>query len=185
MPLIQLAKRAAVAPIKWSFATALLLVSPLVLACPFPDSDRGEAPAWLCGEPQFEGAQYTAVGDKSRVPSISLQNRLAGKAAMVAVTGRLLEAGRDQLLSKLPPATRLTLPEAGNLSVVARFDGIRVLEKTQSPRRHLYVLAGVHDDEADAQLAVACREVVSANHKQLRKAMPETDLAALCLTAKN
>jgi len=185
MSLIQLAKRATVVSLSRAAGVALLLASPLVLACPLPDSDRGEAPAWLCDEPLFEGAQYTAVGDKSRVPSISLQNRLAGKAAMVAVTGKLLEAGRDQLLSKLPPATRLTLPEADNLSVVARFDGIRVLEKTQSPRRHLYVLAGVPDDEADAQLAIACREVVSANRKQLRKAMPETDLAALCLTAKN
>lgn len=172
--------RAATALRKSAAALALLCASPLALACPYPDSDRGEAPAWLCGEPQYEGALYTAVGDKSRVPSISLQNRLAGKAAMVAVTARLLEQGREQVLGQLTPGTTLALPDAGDLSVVARFDGIKVLEKAQSPRRHLYVLAGVPQELVDSQARIACRQVVAANRKPLRKLLGDRDLAELC-----
>jgi hypothetical protein len=44
---------------------------------------------------------------------------------------------------------------------------MRILEKTASPQRHLYVLAGVEPDVRDELIAVARKEVLSENKKSL------------------
>ena len=135
--------------------------------CAYPDSDRRDAPEWVCSLDGYEGADFLGYGDKSRLPSISLQNRLAGKAAMVAVVGHLLDYAKAELASQLPPETVLELPSAEDWSRVAKFKGVRILEKAASPQRHLYVLAGVKPDVRDELIAVAKKEVLSANKKRL------------------
>ncbi|MBQ0795916.1 hypothetical protein [Zhongshania sp.] len=135
--------------------------------CAFPDSDRREAPEWLCSLDNYEGADFLAYGDKSRLPSISLQNRLAGKDAMIAVVGNLLAYAKAELATQLPTETELVLPAAEDLSRVAKFKGVKILEKAASPQRHLYVLAGVKPEVRDALIAVAKKEVLNANKKRL------------------
>ena len=44
--------------------------------CEYPNSERGEAPLWMCQGPEMDGADFLAIGDKSRMPSVSLQSRL-------------------------------------------------------------------------------------------------------------
>ena len=148
-------------------------------ACAYPDSERGQAPDWLCDGMQFDGASYLAIGDKSRMPSISLQNRLAGKAAMSAVVGNLLEAARAQLASELPAELELLLPAADDWTRVARFKGIQVFDSTTSPRRHRYVLAGVPDADRDKLLAQARRELIKTNKSVIFNAVGKEGLQAL------
>ncbi len=139
--------------------------------CGYPDSERGEAPAWLCGEPSFDGAAFLAIGDKSRMPSISLQSRLAGKAAMAGVVEQLFIDARAALLTELPEALNLNLPATDNWQRVARFKGIKVLAKSKSPTRHLYVLAGVPDEHQQALRALARKELIKENSALLKKSL--------------
>ena len=83
----------------------LLLLAPAAWACDFPDSERASAPEWLCGEHQYEGAFHTAVGSKTRMPSISLQNRLAGRDAVSGVLRALFTDAVEKLTNNLmaPP----------------------------------------------------------------------------------
>tara|TARA_R110001592_G_scaffold66438_14_gene204057 strand:+ start:4731 stop:5252 length:522 start_codon:yes stop_codon:yes gene_type:complete len=144
-----------------------LFAAPVWAECAYPDSDRGEAPAWVCNLDVYEGADFLAYGDKSRLPSISLQSRLAAKVAMVAVVGKLLDYAKAELAAELPPETLLVSPATDDWSRVAKFKGMRILEKTASPQRHLYVLAGVEPDVRDELIAVARKEVLNANKKSL------------------
>jgi hypothetical protein len=135
--------------------------------CAYPDSDRRDAPEWVCSLDGYKEAEFLAYGDKSRLPSISLQNRLAGKAAMVAVVSRLLEYASAEVASHLPPEIALETPSAEDWSRVAKFKGVKILEKAISPQRHLYVLAGVKPDTREALIAVARKEVLSVNKKAI------------------
>ncbi|MBW2940676.1 hypothetical protein [Zhongshania aquimaris] len=135
--------------------------------CAYPDSDRRDAPEWVCSLDNYEGADFLAHGDKSRLPSISLQNRLAGKDAMIAVVANLLAYATLEIAAQLPQEAELILPAADDLSRVAKFKGVTILEKTVSPQRHLYVLAGVKPDARDALIAVAKKEVLNVNKKRL------------------
>ncbi len=135
--------------------------------CAYPDSDRRDAPEWVCSLDGYEGADFLAYGDKSRLPSISLQNRLAGKAAMIAVVANLLDYALADVAAQLPPNTALELPDAKDLVRVAKFKGVKILEKAASPQRHLYVLAGVKPEVRDELIAVAKNEVLSVNKKRL------------------
>jgi hypothetical protein len=146
--------------IAWFF---YIMATPAWAACGYPDSDRGQAPEWLCGATEFEGAVFLGYGDKSRMPSISLQNRMAGKAAMIAVVEKLLRQAQAQLSSELPESIALSLPTSNELSRVARFKGINVLDKAQSPQRHLYVVAGVKHEDSDTLLTIARGEVLAEN----------------------
>lgn len=150
-----------------SIVFCCLFAAPVWAECAYPDSDRGDAPAWVCNLDVYEGADFLAYGDKSRMPSISLQSRLAGKIAMVAVVSNLLDYAKAELAAELPPETLLVSPAADDWSRVAKFKGMRILEKTASPQRHLYVLAGVGPDVRDELIAVARKEVLSANKKSL------------------
>ncbi len=131
--------------------------------CAYPDSERGNAPDWLCGVAEFDGAGFLAVGDKSRLPSISLQNRMAGKAAMTAVVTKVMAYAVAELQAELPENVRLSVANSVNWSQVARFKGIAVLDKVSSPRRHLYVLAGVAPELQADMIHIARREVLKAN----------------------
>ena len=144
-----------------------MLATSVQAECAYPDSDRREAPDWVCSLAAYEGAEFLAYGDKSRLPSISLQNRLAGKAAMIAVVANLLDYARADLAAQLPADTVLELPDAKDLARVAKFKGVKILEKAASPQRHLYVLAGVKPDVLDELIAVAKKEVLSVNKKSL------------------
>ncbi|MFT5888387.1 MAG: hypothetical protein ACI9BO_001206 [Zhongshania sp.] len=144
-----------------------VIATPVWADCGYPDSDRGQAPEWLCGATEFEGAIFLGYGDKSRMPAISLQNRMAGKAAMIAVVEKLLRQAQTQLGSELPESIALSLPAANELSRVARFSGISVLDKVQSPQRHLYVLAGVKREDSGALLNIARDEVLAENKKAI------------------
>lgn len=144
------------------------IVSPLVHAeCAYPDSDRGEAPAWLCGVDEYEGAGFLAVGDKSRMPSISLQNRLAGKAAMTAVVVEILAFARTELQAELPETLVLAEQDGVKWSQVAHFKGIRVLDKVVSPQRHLYVLAGVTPELKASMVQTARNQILLANKARI------------------
>ncbi|WP_373095345.1 hypothetical protein [Zhongshania sp.] len=142
--------------------------------CAYPDSDRGTAPDWLCGVDEFEGAGLLAVGDKSRMPSISLQNRLAGKAAMTAVVAKILAHAAAKLQAELPNSVVLVVPSAVDWSRVARFKGISVLDKVSSPQRHLYVLAGVKPELQAAMMATARREVLAENKALIIKTLGQS-----------
>jgi hypothetical protein len=150
-----------------SIVFCCLFAAPVWAECAYPDSDRGDAPAWMCNLDVYEGADFLAYGDKSRLPSISLQSRLAAKVAMVAVVSKLLDYAKAELAAELPPETLLVSPAADDWSRVAKFKGVTVLEKTTSPRRHLYVLAGVEPDVRDELITVARKEVLSENKKTL------------------
>lgn len=139
--------------------------------CAYPDSDRGQGPDWLCGAEQFEGAGYLAVGSKSRMPSISLQNRLAAKEAMSAVVIKLLIAATATLQAEMPGKIVLQAPTSVPWSTVARFKGITVLDKVVSPQRHLYVLAGVKPELQGNMLITARREILVANKAQITAAL--------------
>lgn len=150
-----------------SMVFGCIFASSVQAECAYPDSDRREAPEWVCSLDSYEEGSFLAYGDKSRLPSISLQNRLAGKAAMVAVVGRLLEYASADLASQLPPETVLETPSAKDWSRVAKFKGVSILEKAISPQRHLYVLAGVKPDVRETLIAVARKEVLSVNKKAI------------------
>ncbi|MGJ8686769.1 MAG: hypothetical protein ACSHWQ_04770 [Spongiibacteraceae bacterium] len=144
-------------------ASAILFSTPLLADCQYPDSSRGSAPAWLCGDLNSEEAVFLAVGDKSRMPSISLQNRLAGKTAMTGVVARILEHAAAALQQELLLSDPLLLPSTSDWGRVARFKGIAVLDKVVSPRRHLYVLAGVREADIPAMELQARRELLRHN----------------------
>ncbi|CAA0079759.1 Uncharacterised protein [Zhongshania aliphaticivorans] len=135
--------------------------------CAYPDSERGVAPAWLCSLDDYQDAGFLAYGDKSRLPSISLQNRLAGKAAMIAVVSKLLLHAQLQLAGQLPSDVQLVMPDAKDWSRVAKFKGVQILEKAASPQRHLYVLAGVKPELQADLVTVARKEILDANKKRL------------------
>jgi hypothetical protein len=120
---------------------------------------------------EFADAGFLAVGDKSRMPSISLQNRLAGKAAMTAVVTEILAFARTALQAELPET--LMLAELGTVkwSQVARFKGIRVLDKAVSPQRHLYVLAGVNAELREEMLRTARHDILLANKTKIIAAL--------------
>lgn len=167
------------------YLLALLLVVvalPTMALCEYPNSERGTPPEWLCGdEPSFEGYGFLAIGEKSRMPSISLQSRLAGKAAMIAVVEKLLAVGAADVRAQLPAGLvlELALPNAEDWQRVARFKGIKVAAKTTSPVRTLYVLAGVPDDQQQALIQQARSEVVKQNRKVLKQRLAEPQWAAL------
>lgn len=143
--------------------SAMFYSTPLFADCQYPDSSRGSAPAWLCGDLRSEEAVFLAVGDKSRMPSISLQNRLAGKIAMTSVVARILESTAASLQQELLLNASLLLPPTSDWSRVAMFKGIAVLDKVVSPRRHLYVLAGVKQADREAMELQARRELLRHN----------------------
>lgn len=144
-------------------------------ACDFPDSERAEAPEWLCGEPQFEGASFLAIGDKSRMPSVSLQNRFAGRMAIQQVLTQLFDAAhqslQESLQDELTVSVKLEIPDNSDPVVARRFAGVRVFAKAKSPQRHLYVLVGVPDDKRPELLARARQEIVQLNRDRLLAAL--------------
>lgn len=150
---------------------AVMHGSSLWAACDFPDSERAEAPAWLCGEPRFEDASFLAVGDKSRMPSVSLQNRFAGRMGVELVLNKLFLAAHDTLQEELPVAVKLEIPDNSDPVVARRFMGIRVFDKAKSPQRHLYVLVGVPESERAALMARARQDIVSLNRDRLLAAL--------------
>ncbi|WP_414728877.1 hypothetical protein [Zhongshania aliphaticivorans] len=144
-----------------------MVSAPAHAECGYPDSDRGQAPDWLCGEGDFEGAGFLAVGDKSRMPSISLQNRLAGKSAMTAVVSKIYAHAAAELQAELPESVQLSVTNRVDWAQVARFKGISVLDKAVSPQRHLYVLAGVEAELQSGMVYTARREILAANKAQI------------------
>lgn len=170
---------------KWIGRALLVLVFALALPvaadCEYPNSERGTPPQWLCGEPSYEGFAYLAVGEKSRMPSISLQSRLAGKDAMTGVVKKLLTAAAEDISAQLPEGVSpsLVLPNAEDWKRVARFKGIKVADKTTSPVRTLYVLAGVPEEAQSALVQQARSEVLKKNRKALKAALAEPQWLAL------
>ncbi|MEX1668751.1 hypothetical protein AB4876_07495 [Zhongshania guokunii] len=146
-----------------SFVFCFFISASAHAECAYPDSERGNAPDWLCGVDEFEGAGFLAVGDKSRLPSISLQNRMAGKAAMTAVVTKVMAYAVAELQAELPEDVSLSVAESVNWSQVARFKRIKVLDKVSSPRRHLYVLAGVAPELQADMIHIARHEILKAN----------------------
>jgi hypothetical protein len=149
--------------------------------CGFPNSDRGQAPDWLCGEPTFENTDFLFIGDKSRLPSISLQSRLAGKEAMAGVVEKLLNFVAKDLQSHLGSevALDLEMPNSRDWKRVARFKGIKVVDKTTSPVRHLYVLAGVPSEQRGELLKQAKVELLKTNRGRLKKSLDENQWQAV------
>lgn len=164
-----------------ALALMLGLALPVVAECEFPNSERGTPPPWLCGEPRFEGFAYLAIGEKSRMPSISLQSRLAGKEAMTGVVKQLLTAAAEDITAQLPAGVTATLelPNAEDWKRVARFKGIKVADKTTSPVRTLYVLAGVPEEQQVPLMQQARSEVLKQNRKALKAALAEPQWLAL------
>ncbi len=140
---------------KDSGSTETAPAEPAADGCRYPDSVRGTAPDWLCGE-SVEGWALQAVGSKSRVPSVSLQSRLAGRAATEALYQTLLTRVARSITARIDGewnvdreasiAAMSQLPELQSVAVVAR---------SASPRRELYILVGIPDGElAAAEQAV-------------------------------
>ena len=155
----------------FGFAVFMLSVGAVQAECAYPDSNRGDGPNWLCGSEEFEGARFLAVGDKSRMPSISLQNRLAGKDAMSGVVVKLLAHAKTQLQTELPATVELHVPSSVSWAYLARFKGINVLDKAISPQRHLYVLAGVPPELSASMIYTARRELLAENKKLILAAL--------------
>lgn len=141
--------------------------------CAFPDSSTGSAPTWLCSDYEREDVSYTAVVQRKRLPSVSLQSRLAGREAMAAVVSQLLAVAAEELRAELGLQLYLHLPEADNIERLARFKGVRIFEKVKSPRRALYVLAGVERENVPALLSQARREVIAENRAALSETLGE------------
>ena len=113
----------------------------------FPDSSRGTAPDWLCGEP-VDGWAIQAVGSKSRVPSVSLQSRLAGRAATEALYQDLLTRVARRINTAIDgewQIERKALVEA--MRAEPALQSIAVIARAASPRRELYILVGIPDGE--------------------------------------
>ncbi|MDF1692304.1 MAG: hypothetical protein P1U47_08025 [Zhongshania sp.] len=146
-----------------SFVFCFFISASAHAECAYPDSERGNAPDWLCGVDEFEGAGFLAVGDKSRLPSISLQNRIAGKAAMTAVVAKIRAFAAAQLQAELPADLILKVTDRVVWSQVARFKGIKVLDRVGSPQRHLYVLAGVAPELQAHMIHTARTEILKEN----------------------
>lgn len=124
-------------------------------ACRFPDSTRGTAPDWLCGEP-VEGWALQAVGSKSRVPSVSLQSRLAGRAATEAMYQTLLTRAAKRITSRVRGEWNLDRDAAvAAMSQLTELQSVAVVARAASPRRELYILVGLPEGElAAAEQAV-------------------------------
>lgn len=156
----------------------LLLLAPAAWGCEFPDSERATAPEWLCGEHAFEGAAHTAVGSKSRMPSISLQNRLAGRDAVSGVLRALFRDAVEKLQPQVSEV-RLRVPDLDDMAVAKQFVGITVLAKTKSPQRQLFVLAGVPEAERQRLESVAWTLLLAQNRRAIVTARGESAYAAL------
>ncbi len=158
----------------------LLYLSPLrAETCAFPDSNRGEAPEWVCEGYERGDATYLTVVQRPRMPSVSLQNRLAGREAMASVCKLLLEEAAARLQAQLPTEVALSLPDANDIERLSRFEGITVFERVKSPRRFLYVLAGVPEAEIPKLLTQARREVLAENEQTLKQQLGEAAWAEL------
>lgn len=140
---------------KDSGPTAAAPAEPAADGCRFPDSTRGSAPDWLCGEP-VEGWALQAVGSKSRVPSVSLQSRLAGRAATEALYQTLLTRVAKRITSLVSGEWTIDRDAAiAAMSQVPGLQSIAVVARAASPRRELYILVGLPDGElAAAEQAV-------------------------------
>ena len=156
----------------------LLLLAPAAWACDFPDSERASAPEWLCGEHQYEGAFHTAVGSKTRMPSISLQNRLAGRDAVSGVLRALFTDAVEKLQPQLSDV-RLRVPDLDDIGVAKQFVGITVLAKAKSPQRQLFVLAGVPEAERQRLESVAWSLLMLQNRDAIVAARGEAAYEAL------
>ena len=162
----------------------LLLLAPAAWACDFPDSERASAPEWLCGEHRFEGAYHTAVGSKTRMPSISLQNRLAGRDAVSGVLRALFMDAMEKLQPQVSDV-HLRVPDLGDMAVAKQFVGITVLAKTKSPQRQLFVLAGVPEAERQRLESVAWSLLLVQNRDAIVAARGEAAYAALAAQAQS
>lgn len=123
--------------------------------CRFPDSSRGTAPDWLCGE-AIEGWALQAVGSKSRVPSVSLQSRLAGRAATEALYQDLLTRVARRITAAISGEWNIERNAAVEaMSQVPALQSVAVVARAASPRRELYILVGLPEGElAAAEQAV-------------------------------
>ncbi len=171
--------------IKALFMAALLTMVQVSEAtdCAFPDTEQGTAPAWLCGDLEREDIYFTAVVQRSRLPSISLQSRLAGREAMAAVVSLLLADAANTLAMELGGGQPLQLPEADDIERLKRFDGVRIFEKVKSPRRALYVLAGVEEENLTRLKVQARTEVLQENRTALEAELGQAGFAELLKSA--
>ena len=160
---------------------AALLWPGLALACVFPDSSRGsEAPAWVC-EPAWPDVALAAVGSRSHMPSISTQNRIAGREAMLAVAVAVRSQAREQLeaLAGRPLELSAAPWEDDDLALLQATPGIRVYARRRSPGRTLYVLAGVEAERLPPLFASHRRAWLDANAPALRELLGDAALAEL------
>ncbi|MBD2857788.1 hypothetical protein IB286_02130 [Spongiibacter sp. KMU-158] len=167
-----------------ALALALMVAPALAEDCHYPDTDQGTAPAWVCGHIERDDVYFTAMVERSRLPSISLQSRLAGREAMAAVTALLMEDARTSLMAELPEGTELRLPDADDIERLARFEGIRILEKSKSPRRSLFVLAGVEQENVERLKQQARVELLQENRVELQATIGQSEFDALLSTAR-
>ncbi len=150
-------------------------------ACEFPDSTSGAvAPDWVCA-PEWPGVSLAAIGSRGHMPSLSTQNRNAGRDAMLAVARRL-QAQAAEELQQLGggdlPLQRT--PFAGDdIALLQSVPGIRVYSRQRSPGRTLYVLAGIEDGLVEPLLASHRRAWLEANEAALRAHLGDSGLARL------
>lgn len=134
--------------------------------CLFTDTGL-PAPLWICSA-EYDGFYLSAVGSKSHMPSVSLQNRLAGRDAMEGVAQKINDTAKsvmDRLTSR--PVSWSQPPYASVLAQLADTEGIVVIAKTSSTRHKLYVLAGMSAEHAEVAVRTAMDKILQANAAQL------------------
>ena len=146
--------------------------------CHFPDT-QSVAPPWVC-QPQHEDYALMAVGSKSRMPSVSLQNRKAGLEAMKAVARRIDAAAAEELSGLA--GRLLDLKEtaySSELDHLRAVGGVKVVERALSPRRDLYVLAGVERAQLTPVMKKTLEQLLLRNGHALSGLLSPDEMMAL------